>query len=217
MAGSKVLDPVRRGVFEAATVTRDRVGTLAELAQGKRTLDVGCVGTRKDGLHPEALARHARIVAAASECLGLDIDEVGVHEMESRGYKAIVADACECSLGRRFETIVAGEIIEHVSNGGRFLANMRDHLEPGGELVLSTCNPFSSITISKMLRYGHPCVNREHTCWYDPVTLMGLALREQMQPTRLIWVQERSRLDLRVLPCLLRSYFSSNFILVLQR
>jgi len=41
-----------------------------------------------------------------------------------------------------FDTVVAGEVIEHVEEPLKFLRNCRRLLKPGGRLVLSTINPF---------------------------------------------------------------------------
>jgi len=214
MPGAEELDSVRQRVLDTAAVHSDRIGALASFAQGKHTLNVGCTGYRPgSGAGEEALARHVRIAQAASECLGLDLDADGVAELERRGFPAIVADACTCSLGRTFEVIIAGEIIEHVGDGGQFLLNMRRHLGPGGLLVSSTCNPFCPKRFWKIVHYGHPCVHPEHACWYDPVTLMGLGMRCGLEPRELVWVQEPARLDPRLIPRLLRRYFSGNFVL----
>jgi SAM-dependent methyltransferase len=218
MRNAEKMGSVRKGVLERATCSADRVGTLGLYARGKRTLNVGCTGARPStGASGEALGRHARIARAASSCVGIDLDAEGVADLQRSGFASIVADACTCSLGQEFEVITAGEIIEHVSDGGQFLTNMRRHLEPEGLLVLSTCNPFGAKRFWKILRYGHPCVHPEHTCWYDPVTLMGLAMRCGLIPLELIWIKEPTGLDLRVLPRFLRRYFSSGFVLVLGR
>lgn len=209
------MHPTRKAILEHATCSRDRIGTLASFARGKRTLNVGCTGARpEEGPTEATLERHRRIVAGATESLGIDLDADGVAELERRGFSARVADACDCDLGRRFEAIIAGELIEHLTHAGNFLYNMRRHLEPQGSLILSTCNPFSTKRLWKILRYGHPAVHPEHTAWYDPLTLMELGSRCGFLPEQLIWVREPAGLDLRVLPRLLRRYLSGNFILV---
>jgi SAM-dependent methyltransferase len=55
----------------------------------------------------------------------------------------IVGDAAGLAdLDRRFDTVVAGEIIEHLEDPIRFLAGCHHVLEPGGRLILSTPNPY---------------------------------------------------------------------------
>ncbi len=217
MVRRKNLDDRRWMILKDAGTVRDRIGAIAAMLEGKRVLNVGCTGARPDSTPgEEALQRHTRIANAGSDCLGLDLDAEGVEELNRRGYEAVVADACTCDLGERFEFIVAGEIIEHVADPGALLRNMAQHLEPGGTLAVSTPNPFCTMWTWKILKYGHPCVHPEHTAWYDPVTLMEMSGRNGLTPQRLLWVQERRGLDLRFLPRLLRHHFSEGFILVLN-
>jgi len=214
MSHSDRMDEKRAIILATASVANDRIHTLAKFAAGKSTLNVGCVGTMSaGGIDAKALARHARIAAAAAECTGLDIEAEGVEELRRRGYHALVGDACSCTLGRKFDAIIAGEVIEHVSNAGQFFSNMRRHLTSSGIFAVSTCNPFSPKRFWKILRYGHPCVHPEHTAWYDPVTLMGLGIRCGLCPRQLIWIQEPAGLDLRVWPRVLRRYLADNFVL----
>jgi cyclopropane fatty-acyl-phospholipid synthase-like methyltransferase len=97
----------------------------------------------------------------------LGIDDVHVQSAEN------------FSLGRRYNTVVAGEVIEHLSNPGKFLACVREHLVPGGRLVLST--PYSFSIMYSLYATNHfpkTCENSEHTCWFCLSTIRELARRE---------------------------------------
>jgi hypothetical protein len=59
-----------------------------------------------------------------------------------------VADAQDFGLDQNFNTVVAGEVIEHLEDPGRFLACARQHLAPGGRIVLSTAQPFALMNIA---------------------------------------------------------------------
>ncbi len=217
MVNPKNLDAERCAILDSAEVVHDRIHALASLGVGKRVLNVGCAGAKPQGrLTEDALYRHIRIARASASCLGVDLDRQGVAELEHRGYKAVVADASTCQLGMRFEVIVAGEVIEHLPNPDTFLRNMARHLQPNGTLALSTPNPFCTLWTWKILKYGHSCVHPEHTCWYDPVTLMEMSRRCGLAPQQLIWVQEERGFDFRLLPRILRRHFSDGFILLLK-
>ncbi len=217
MFSSKNLDSQRYAVLQAAEIVCDRIDALASLAAEKGVLNVGCTGVRpQSSATKDTLDRHVRIARASADCLGIDLDADGVAELQRMGYRAVAADACTCDLGERFEAIVAGEVIEHLSSPDAFLRNMARHLERNGILALSTPNPFCTMWTWKILKYGHSCVHPEHTCWYDPVTLMEMARRCGLVPSQLIWVQEKRGLDLRFVPRLLRHHFSEDFILVLN-
>jgi SAM-dependent methyltransferase len=58
--------------------------------------------------------------------------------------ETLAGDATDlaATLGeRRFDAVLAGEIVEHVEDPYRFVRGCRDRLRPGGRLVLSTPNP----------------------------------------------------------------------------
>jgi len=81
-----------------------------------------------------------------------------------------VADAQDFDLQRTFDTVFAGEIIEHLDNVHGFLTSVRRHLEPGGRFVLTTPNVF--YVGGFVYRWGgHGQVHPEHTCWFCEDTL----------------------------------------------
>lgn len=45
-------------------------------------------------------------------------------------------------LRRKFETVFAGELIEHIDGVHGFLTSTLRHLAPGGQLILTTPNAF---------------------------------------------------------------------------
>lgn len=72
---------------------------------------------------------------------GLDIDAPNSIPPNYKG--SFVHDATRLvELGEKFDTIVAGEIIEHLDNPHAFLAGCFDVLNPGGVLLISTPNPY---------------------------------------------------------------------------
>jgi len=74
-------------------------------------------------------------------------------------------------LNRKFEVVVAGDVLEHVSNQGLFLDNIAHHLEPDGELILTTPNAKWLTVLFKP--------NATHTLWHDMYTLQTLLNRHK--------------------------------------
>lgn len=73
------------------------------------------------------------------------------------------------NLGRQFDVIVAGDVLEHVSNAGLFLDNCKKHLNANGKLILTTPNAkWVTVLLTP---------NKTHTCWYDIFTLESLLHR----------------------------------------
>lgn len=199
-------------------VLRDRFEYLAPHVRGRRVLDVGCVDARPArGPSEERAARPTslflRLVELAQEAVGVDLDAAGVEHLCALGHDVLRADAARMDLGRRFETIVAGEVIEHQADPGLFLRNLHRHLEPGGVLALSTPNPFAARQTSRIWRHGRPLVHEEHLGWQDPITLDALLRQTGFEPFDGCWLQPRGSL-IKTWKRLLRPYFSSAFLVL---
>lgn len=120
-----------------------RVDFVGKQVKDKDVLDVGSCGFswrinlewfRKEWIH-SIIKENARSV------LGIDISKRGIERARKFGYHDIVyANAENFDLGRRFDVIFAGELIEHLSNPGLFLRCARKHLRKCGKLVLTTPN-----------------------------------------------------------------------------
>lgn len=153
-----------------------RVDTILDLVSGPDVLDVGCAGhTIRPG---ERTWLHGRL-RERFHVTGIDICSDNIERLKSLGFENLhVQSAEEFCLDQHFDTIVAGEVIEHVSNPGRFLRQSRAHLRADGRLVLSTPYVFSLMYAF----YAHDhfpktCQNSEHTTWFCPATISELAKR----------------------------------------
>src|SRR2546425_668510 len=88
--------------------------------------------------------------------------------MRSEGYEVMVLDAERIPAGgEKFDSIVAGELIEHLANPGMFLKSARARLRPDSQLILTTPNPFGILYVLAFVKNDRRAFNREHTCWLD--------------------------------------------------
>jgi 2-polyprenyl-6-hydroxyphenyl methylase/3-demethylubiquinone-9 3-methyltransferase len=102
---------------------------------GLEVLDIGCGG----GLLAEPLAR------LGAKVTGIDPMEESIevarwHAEEARievAYEAATVDEI-VSAGRRFDLVIASEVVEHVADVPGFLAAMSEATRPGGLAILST-------------------------------------------------------------------------------
>ena len=110
------------------TYERRRLRKMAGLTDGESICDIGCVH------NPNRYLVGKRVV-------GFDREEMAV---SSPYTEHVVGDVfCMSDLldGTVFDAIVLGELIEHVERPYDLLRIVREHLAPGGRLILSTPNP----------------------------------------------------------------------------
>lgn len=143
-----------------------REALIAERVRGRRTLDVGSLG------QTDAYRLWDLLDAHAGSLTGIDLDDAGLAAVGSPGG---VADADPRILrgnvethdfGERFEAIVAGDVIEHLSNPGLFLDNCKRHLTDDGLLLITTPNAKWPTVFLRP--------NPTHALWHDRFTLLHL-------------------------------------------
>lgn len=149
---------------------------VTERCRDKDVLDLGCVQHSTDNVETPYWL-HGAVVAVARHVVGLDIDCAGVEYLRGRGYDVVCGNACALDLGRQFDVIVAGDIVEHLDNLGGFFSSCGRHLRPGGSLLVSTPNPWYWRNVVKAALFSEVANNPEHTCWLCVRTLKQVAAR----------------------------------------
>jgi 2-polyprenyl-3-methyl-5-hydroxy-6-metoxy-1,4-benzoquinol methylase len=163
----------------------ERIRTILSLIRGPDVLHVGCVG---EGGGKFLL--HSALCENLTGCnvWGVDINADGVGELRARGFEVLVEDAERMELQRQFDTIFAGELIEHLANPGRFLDCCRAMLKPQGRVVLSTPNPFSVEHAAMYVKNFRRAFNGGHVLWMCPQTLEQIAGRCGFRLAELVFV-----------------------------
>jgi len=203
------------------TIT-DRFPVIEKYIRDRAVMDLGCVDSRKarhsaeERFEYKANLLHKRIAEANKDTLGVDIDPEGAAVLNKQGYNVIVADVETMDLQKQFDTVIAGEIIEHLENPGLFLRNMHRHLKPAGVIIVSTPNPFYAGSAWKIWRYGKPAVHEEHMGWQDPTTMAQLFKRTGFEPFDGYWIQPHPAI-LKTWKRLLRPYFSHTFMMLARK
>lgn len=196
-------------------VIGDRLAYISELASGKDVLDIGCTGTRADGSVPDlASSLHRALRGTSASLIGVDIDPDGVRLMQENGYDVRCGDITTLALGRTFDLIVAGEIVEHLRRPGQALKNLHGHLRPDGRLVLTTPNPFCNRQQARIWKRGRIKVHAEHTAWYDPQTLSVMLRGAGFEVAGGVWIRSPRRVNLLTALACWRRYWNPNFLVL---
>jgi SAM-dependent methyltransferase len=127
------------------------------LRPGSTVLDVGCF----DGGFLEPMIGSYR-------CFGTEIQQQARNRAEAKGITLVGIDFAESS--RVFDCVTAFDVIEHVENPARFLAQCLDVIHPGGYVLIATGN-LDSLSFRLMgSRYWY-CTIAEHISFVSPAWL----------------------------------------------
>ena len=163
-----------------------RVDYILSHCAGKKVLHLGCTNwPYTDQALADGSLLHTRIAESASQVFGLDSDSRGLEVLRTRGFGDLyLADLEQLDLVRlsdTFDLVVAGEMIEHLSNPGRFLEGVKRFLHNGSRLIITTVNAYCAM---RLLIYGlrgkggsvEP-VHPDHVAYYSFSTLKVLLER----------------------------------------
>lgn len=169
-------------------VLPDRIPLMQDLVRGKRVLDIGCVEHSVENRErPDWV--HGRLKETAAELLGLDYEVEDVRRMCELGFEVVAADATDFDLGRTFDVVVAGEVLEHLLNDQGFLASVRRHLKPGGQLVITVPHANSLNYFLQNLFFGYEIDGYDHVSFYTAMNLANLLRKSGYQLQRVVYLQ----------------------------
>ena len=165
---------------------------IVDRCTGHTVLDLGCVDHSAEvalGLGEDWL--HARIKRVATSVVGVDQLADAAAELNSLGFDIRVDDVQDFDLGQTFDVIVAGDLIEHLSNIGQFLDAVSRHMHPGSIFIITTPNPFNLEQAMNGIFRNKTFVNEEHTVAIDPKAMHQLIERSPMTIVDFSWIDTR--------------------------
>ncbi len=148
----------------------DKAGLVCELVAGKDVLDIGCVDHSLD-VRSKGRWLHERIRSVASSTVGLDYERDEIKKLKSEGYDVVFADAVDFDIDRKFDVVVAGDILEHLVNPAGFFASVKRHLRPNGKLILTTPNANCILYFIENILLGFELDNTDHVSIFTPTTM----------------------------------------------
>ena len=125
---------------------------LLKLAAGRSVLHLGCVGfTDVAAAERPTLAEQSLHwkLSRISDTVGVDRSLAVIDEYRRGGiFTNIVAGDVErleeVEIARKFDVVIAGDIIEHLSNPGRMLDGIRRFCDQRTRVVITTPNAFGA-------------------------------------------------------------------------
>lgn len=149
----------------------DRVRFVLNRVRGRRVLELGASGPLHAAIVREAAYAVGIDRAPAEGVLGFDLDDVGRPDIPCPDLDP--------------ELVVAGEVLEHLSNPGFTLARLRRQF-PGVPVLVTVPNAFSAAARRRMAG-GVENVNLDHVAWYSWRTLKTLVERAGYEVVEFCW------------------------------
>jgi SAM-dependent methyltransferase len=157
-----------------------RVEFIKTICDGRKVLHLGCTNYpyTQDSIDNNMLL-HLELAKSAKQLVGFDFDAEGLEILTRAGvgdlYQADAEALESVPLKETFDVIVAGEMIEHLSNPGKFLNGIQRFMDPKTDLVLTTVNAYCAL---RFLIYGlrgkggeQEPVHPDHVAYYSYRTL----------------------------------------------
>jgi 2-polyprenyl-3-methyl-5-hydroxy-6-metoxy-1,4-benzoquinol methylase len=144
---------------------------INRISPNKAVLDVGCA---------QNPAIYKTISKKSTLTVGIDIDEKTIIKMAKSGARVFKMNAENINLPYKFDYIIAGEIIEHLSNPGLFLRSAKKHLKRGGEIILTTPN-VSSLLLYFLVVMLDKTQDPTHVYYFDHKNLAVLVKRFNLE------------------------------------
>lgn len=163
----------------------DREAFILERVKGKVVLDIGASGPMHHAIRQEATFTYGIDRVSQNGCVS-DVLAADLHHMEWMDIDDTTARIPEWE---DVQMIVCGEVIEHLSNPGSFLARLRSSY-PAVPVIITVPNAFCEAGW-KSLQGGVENVNVEHVAYYSYHTLKELVTRHGYEVKESYWYKGR--------------------------
>jgi SAM-dependent methyltransferase len=173
-----------------------RTEHLKDVSRGKKVLHLGCTNWPYTKEAIEAGTQlHLQLTDITKELWGFDRDQEGIDFFESKGvknlYRADLERLEEVELDEKFDVIIAGEMIEHLSNPGLFLRGVKRFMHSDTNLVITTINAYCGMRVFYYGLRGRggraELVHPDHVSYYSYSTLRHLLDREGFKETNFLF------------------------------
>jgi SAM-dependent methyltransferase len=165
-----------------------RAQYLRDACRGRDVLHLGCTNwPYREQSAGDDRFMHFPLLEVGREVWGVDADQEGLDALAAQGVRNLVrADLerlDEAPINRTFDVVVAGEVIEHLSNPGLFLAGVKRFLRPDSVFVITTVNAYCAFRFLIYALRGRGGANEpvhpDHVAYYSYSTLEHVLSRAE--------------------------------------
>ena len=139
--------------------------------------------------------------------IGVDILKKEIKKLNKLGYDLICQDVEKLKLNKKFDVIIAGELIEHLSNPGLMIESAKKHLKKKGILIITTPNPYALDKCLRPLVSSSQPANPEHTALFTKETMKELVRRHGFRIKKIHYFTERVEFKYSNKPIIARMFF----------
>lgn len=182
----------------------------------KRVLDIGVVEHDISYIDRKGWV-HKQIKENSKYCVGVDILCDLVEVLNKKGYTVHCMDATSDEyIGEKFDVVYIGDVIEHVNNPVNLIKFAKRHLLEGGEIIVSTPNPYFYRYIRQHSKIKTVIDNFEHICWITPTMANEIARRAGVIFDKSIFLVSKNKIR-RYLQKKSPENYSKSFIYMILR
>lgn len=202
-------------------ILNNRYDYIKRFIKNKDVLDLGCVDHKAETETTKRFWLHKFIKSHAKSVLGVDNEKEEVKKLVKKGYNIIIDDVETFDLKKKYERIVAGELIEHLSNVGLFLHSVKKHMNKDSLFLITTPNTFAMRRMIRNIFFGTNPNNVHHTYYFDYRTLKENFDRADFEIVEWYYFYDSTKplikhLIERFFVCI-RSVFAPNVLFVLKK
>ncbi len=177
----------------------ERIYLIKKYCKGKKVLDIGSVESNFNSVNENPLWLHKHIKSVSKSVLGLDYSKKDVDMLNSFGFNMIHANAENFNLNKKFEVIVAGEIIEHLGNPGNFINSVKSHMNKDTIFIITTPNVFSIRRLIGSLLKIFLKEQKDHVAYYSNSMIRGLLNRYDLRIVDIKYLYSEDKNKIRLI------------------
>ena len=173
---------------------RGRIAMLCDMFKGKRVIHVGCVDHNIEMISAKIGRRkwlHAELLKVCDRVAGVDINRAGIESIKNElGIDDVhcldmTSDDLGLLEGEAWDTILLGELIEHIDNPVQFLTDLRTNTAGLCEnVILTTPNGLHTGSVMNRMA-GREGINSDHRYLFTPYTLTKVLSLAGYETTRI--------------------------------